>query len=92
MNRACRICSGLPKDNLAHVIYPVGLKSEDWAHDLPWSSRGVDDALNRSPGMRTADQSFKNSSTSTIPLTIAWLELPLRSTQPETRSCLARRI
>jgi protein SCO1/2 len=24
------------KDNLAHVIYPVGLKSEDWAHDLPY--------------------------------------------------------
>ena len=24
------------KDNLAHVIYPVGLKSEDWVHDLPF--------------------------------------------------------
>lgn len=23
------------KDNLAHVIYPVGVKQEDWAHDLP---------------------------------------------------------
>lgn len=23
------------KDNLAHVIYPVGLKPEDWVHDLP---------------------------------------------------------
>jgi protein SCO1 len=23
------------KDNLAHVIYPVGLKLEDWMHDLP---------------------------------------------------------
>jgi protein SCO1 len=23
------------RDNQAHVIYPVGLKSEDWAHDLP---------------------------------------------------------
>jgi protein SCO1 len=23
------------KDNLAHVIYPVGLKLEDWIHDLP---------------------------------------------------------
>ena len=23
------------KDNLAHVIYPVGLGSEDWMHDLP---------------------------------------------------------
>lgn len=23
------------KDNFAHVIYPVGLKTEDWAHDLP---------------------------------------------------------
>jgi protein SCO1 len=23
------------KDNLAHVIYPVGLKLEDWANDLP---------------------------------------------------------
>jgi protein SCO1/2 len=33
------------KDNLAHVIYPVGVKEEDWEHDLPylgkesWSSR-----------------------------------------------------
>jgi protein SCO1 len=24
------------KDNLAHVIYPVGVKREDWAHDLPY--------------------------------------------------------
>jgi len=24
------------KDNLAHVIYPVGLKPDDWAHDLPY--------------------------------------------------------
>jgi protein SCO1/2 len=24
------------KDNLAHVIYPVGLKSEDWVNDLPF--------------------------------------------------------
>jgi protein SCO1/2 len=24
------------KDNLAHVIYPVGLKPEDWVHDLPY--------------------------------------------------------
>jgi protein SCO1/2 len=24
------------KDNLAHVIYPVGLRSEDWVHDLPF--------------------------------------------------------
>lgn len=23
------------KDNLAHVIYPVGLKQEDWVHDMP---------------------------------------------------------
>jgi protein SCO1/2 len=23
------------KDNLAHVIYPVGLKQEDWLNDLP---------------------------------------------------------
>jgi protein SCO1/2 len=23
------------KDNLAHVIYPGGVKEEDWAHDLP---------------------------------------------------------
>jgi protein SCO1/2 len=33
------------KDNLAHVIYPGGITSQDWAHDLPqlvkeaWSSR-----------------------------------------------------
>lgn len=24
------------RDNLAHVIYPVGVKREDWAHDLPY--------------------------------------------------------
>ena len=23
------------KDNFAHVIYPVGLKLDDWVHDLP---------------------------------------------------------
>jgi protein SCO1/2 len=33
------------KDNLAHVIYPVGVKEDDWVHDLPylaaetWASR-----------------------------------------------------
>jgi protein SCO1/2 len=27
------------KDNLAHVIYPVGVKSEDWAHDLPYLAK-----------------------------------------------------
>jgi protein SCO1/2 len=33
------------KDNLAHVIYPGGVKEDDWAHDLPylatetWTSR-----------------------------------------------------
>jgi protein SCO1/2 len=24
------------KDDLAHVIYPVGVKQEDWIHDLPY--------------------------------------------------------
>lgn len=24
------------KDNQAHVIYPVGMKPEDWVHDLPY--------------------------------------------------------
>ena len=24
------------RDNLAHVIYPVGVKPEDWVHDLPY--------------------------------------------------------
>jgi protein SCO1/2 len=24
------------KDNLAHVIYPGGVKEDDWAHDLPY--------------------------------------------------------
>ena len=24
------------RDNLAHVVYPVGLKVEDWTHDLPY--------------------------------------------------------
>jgi protein SCO1/2 len=24
------------RDNLAHVIYPGGVKEEDWAHDLPY--------------------------------------------------------
>jgi protein SCO1/2 len=23
------------KDNLAHLVYPAGMKSEDWMHDLP---------------------------------------------------------
>jgi protein SCO1/2 len=33
------------KDNLAHVIYPVGMSEEDWVHDLPllaketWTNR-----------------------------------------------------
>jgi protein SCO1 len=33
------------RDNLAHVIYPVGMKQEDWVHDLPnlaketWTNR-----------------------------------------------------
>jgi protein SCO1/2 len=27
------------KDNLAHVIYPVGVKEEDWVHDLPYLVR-----------------------------------------------------
>jgi len=33
------------KDNLAHLIYPVGMTPEDWAHDLPllaketWTNR-----------------------------------------------------
>ena len=27
------------KDNLAHVIYPAGVKQEDWAHDLPYLVR-----------------------------------------------------
>jgi len=29
------------KDNLAHVIYPVGVKEEDWVHDLPLLVKGV---------------------------------------------------
>jgi protein SCO1 len=24
------------KDNLAHLIYPAGMKTEDWVHDLPF--------------------------------------------------------
>jgi protein SCO1 len=27
------------KDNLAHVIYPGGVKEDDWAHDLPYLAR-----------------------------------------------------
>jgi protein SCO1/2 len=27
------------KDNLGHVIYPVGMKEEDWAHDLPYLAK-----------------------------------------------------
>ena len=27
------------KDNLAHVIYPVGMKQEDWVHDLPYLAK-----------------------------------------------------
>jgi protein SCO1/2 len=29
------------KDNLAHVIYPVGVKEEDWVHDLPLLIKGA---------------------------------------------------
>jgi protein SCO1 len=27
------------KDNLAHVIYPVGVQGADWVHDLPYLAR-----------------------------------------------------
>lgn len=27
------------RDNLAHVIYPLGVKQEDWAHDLPYLAK-----------------------------------------------------
>ena len=27
------------KDNLAHIIYPVGVKQEDWVHDLPYLAK-----------------------------------------------------
>jgi protein SCO1/2 len=27
------------KDNRAHVIYPLGVKQEDWAHDLPYLAK-----------------------------------------------------
>jgi protein SCO1/2 len=27
------------KDNLAHVIYPGGVKEEDWEHDLPYLAK-----------------------------------------------------
>lgn len=27
------------KDNLAHVIYPLGVKQEDWVHDLPYLAK-----------------------------------------------------
>jgi protein SCO1/2 len=27
------------KDNLAHVIYPGGVKEDDWAHDLPYLTK-----------------------------------------------------
>ena len=27
------------RDNLAHIIYPVGVKEEDWVHDLPYLAR-----------------------------------------------------
>jgi hypothetical protein len=26
-------------DNLAHVIYPVGVKQQDWVHDLPFLTK-----------------------------------------------------
>jgi protein SCO1/2 len=29
------------KDNLAYVIYPVGVKEEDWVHDLPLLVKGA---------------------------------------------------
>ena len=34
------------RDNMAHLVYPIGVKQEDWAHDLPllaqeiWTSSG----------------------------------------------------
>jgi protein SCO1 len=27
------------KDDLAHLIYPVGVQQQDWAHDLPYLAR-----------------------------------------------------
>src|SRR5512135_3566297 len=27
------------KDNLAHVIYPGGVKEDDWVHDLPYLAK-----------------------------------------------------
>jgi protein SCO1/2 len=27
------------RDNLAHVIYPVGVKEDDWSHDLPYLAK-----------------------------------------------------
>ena len=27
------------RDNLAHIIYPVGVKQEDWVHDLPYLAK-----------------------------------------------------
>jgi protein SCO1/2 len=27
------------RDNLAHVIYPVGVKEDDWVHDLPYLAK-----------------------------------------------------
>ena len=41
------------KDNLAHVIYPVGVKQEDWAHDLPLLAQ---ETWNEQPGRVTARQ------------------------------------
>ncbi|MBV9265042.1 MAG: SCO family protein [Acidobacteriaceae bacterium] len=41
------------KDNLAHVIYPVGVKREDWAHDLPLLAQ---ETWNEQPGRVTARQ------------------------------------
>jgi protein SCO1 len=30
------------KDNLAHVVYPAGVKQNDWEHDLPYLAKEID--------------------------------------------------
>ena len=38
------------KDNLAHVIYPVGVRQSDWIHDLPYLVRGPGRRVDRHSG------------------------------------------
>jgi protein SCO1/2 len=45
VGHAAQVLAFSPADNLAHVVYPFGIRQQDWAHDLPklisdkWASK-----------------------------------------------------